>query len=105
MQQQWCKTNKNKKRPTQKTKMLSVSILIIALLTTAGFQISQFLNNIKNLNQKTTNMDSDRQQLAAVEQEIKDLIKALDTFNVPQKEKDELIGALATMKGDIVEVP
>jgi len=36
---------------------------------------------------------------------VEDLIKALDTFNVPQKEKDELIGALATMKGDIVEVP
>lgn len=30
------------------------------------------------------------------------LIGALDKFNVPQKEKDELVGAIAGMKGDIV---
>ena len=35
---------------------------------------------------------------------VEDLGKALDTFNVPKKEKDELIGILAPMKGDIVEV-
>jgi hemoglobin len=36
---------------------------------------------------------------------VEDLVAALDTFNVPKKEKDELIGILATLKGDIVEVP
>lgn len=36
---------------------------------------------------------------------VEDLVKALDTFNVPKKEKDELIAILAPMKGDIVEVP
>ncbi len=36
---------------------------------------------------------------------VEDLVSALDTFNVPKKEKDELIGILAPMKGDIVEVP
>jgi hemoglobin len=35
---------------------------------------------------------------------VEDLVAALDTFNVPKKEKDELIGILAPMKGDIVEV-
>jgi hemoglobin len=34
---------------------------------------------------------------------VEDLVKALDAFNVPQKEKDELLGALGAMKGDIVE--
>jgi hemoglobin len=33
---------------------------------------------------------------------VDDLVKALDEFKVPQKEKDELLGALAAMKGDIV---
>jgi hemoglobin len=35
---------------------------------------------------------------------VEDLVGALDKFNVPQKEKDELIGALAPMKAQIVEV-
>ena len=34
---------------------------------------------------------------------VEDLVGALDKFNVPQKEKDELIGALAPMKAQIVE--
>jgi hemoglobin len=33
---------------------------------------------------------------------VDDLIKTLKEFNVPQKEQDELIGALGGMKGDIV---
>jgi hemoglobin len=33
---------------------------------------------------------------------VEDLVKALDKFNVPAKEKGELLGALAAMKGDIV---
>jgi hemoglobin len=33
---------------------------------------------------------------------VEDLKKALDTYNVPEKEQSELLGALATMKGDIV---
>lgn len=35
---------------------------------------------------------------------VEDLTKALDKFNVPAQEKSELLGALAAMKGDIVEV-
>lgn len=35
---------------------------------------------------------------------VEDLVKALDKFNVPEREKNELLGALAAMKGDIVGV-
>jgi hemoglobin len=34
---------------------------------------------------------------------VEDLVGALDKFNVPQREKDQLLGALAPMKTDIVE--
>jgi hemoglobin len=34
---------------------------------------------------------------------VEDLIKALDKFRVPEREKNELLGALAGLKGDIVE--
>jgi hemoglobin len=34
---------------------------------------------------------------------VEDLVKALDKFKVPKKEKEELLGALGGMKGDIVE--
>ena len=33
---------------------------------------------------------------------VNDLVKALDKFKVPEKEKNELLGALAKMKDDIV---
>lgn len=33
---------------------------------------------------------------------VEDLVKSLDKFKVGKREKDELIGALAPMKGDIV---
>jgi hemoglobin len=33
---------------------------------------------------------------------VEDLAKSLDKFNVPAKEKNELLTALASMKGDIV---
>ena len=33
---------------------------------------------------------------------VEDLVKALDKFNVPAPEKNELLGALAALKGDIV---
>jgi hemoglobin len=33
---------------------------------------------------------------------VEDLVKALDKFNVPEREKNELLGALGGMKGDIV---
>lgn len=33
---------------------------------------------------------------------VEDLVKSLDKFNVPAKEKNELLTALASMKGDIV---
>ena len=36
---------------------------------------------------------------------VEDLVKALDTFNVPEKEKGELLAVLGPMKKDIVEVP
>jgi len=35
---------------------------------------------------------------------VEDLVKALDKFNVPEAERKELLGALAPMKADIVEV-
>jgi hemoglobin len=35
---------------------------------------------------------------------VEDLVKALDKFKVPEKEKKELLGALGPLKGDIVEV-
>lgn len=36
---------------------------------------------------------------------VEDLVAALDTFNVPQTEQDELLGILGSMKADIVELP
>ncbi|MBA3395126.1 MAG: group 1 truncated hemoglobin [Deltaproteobacteria bacterium] len=33
---------------------------------------------------------------------VEDLVKSLDKFKVPEKEKGELLGALGGMKGDIV---
>ena len=36
---------------------------------------------------------------------VKHLIDSLDKFKVPQKEKDELLGAVSAMKADIVEKP
>jgi hemoglobin len=33
---------------------------------------------------------------------VEDLVAALDQFNVPEKEKNELLGLLVPMKGDIV---
>ena len=35
---------------------------------------------------------------------VEDLTSALNTFSVPKKEQDELLAALGSMKGDIVEV-
>lgn len=35
---------------------------------------------------------------------VEDLVKALDKFNVPEKEKNELLGALGPLKPQIVEV-
>ena len=36
---------------------------------------------------------------------VEDLVAALDTFNVPEQEKGELLSVLGPMKSDIVEVP
>lgn len=36
---------------------------------------------------------------------VEDLVATLDAFKVPEAEKNELVAALGTMKGDIVEVP
>lgn len=36
---------------------------------------------------------------------VDDLVKALDTFKVPAREKEELLGLLGPMKKDIVEAP
>ncbi|MBP6631020.1 MAG: group 1 truncated hemoglobin [Kofleriaceae bacterium] len=46
-----------------------------------------------------TGMQITEEQFGAV---VEDLVKALDKFSVPQAEKDELLGALGGMKGDIV---
>ena len=35
---------------------------------------------------------------------VEDLVTSLDKFKVPEKEKNELLGALGSMKGDIVTV-
>ena len=35
---------------------------------------------------------------------VEDLVTTLNAFNVPKPEQDELLNALGTMKGDIVEV-
>jgi truncated hemoglobin YjbI len=35
---------------------------------------------------------------------VEDLVKTLNKFKVPQKEQNELLGALAALRGDIVEV-
>ena len=55
------------------------------------------------LSMKTThkNMGVTEGEFTAV---VEDLTKALDKFNVPEAEKGELLGALAALKGDIVEV-
>lgn len=36
---------------------------------------------------------------------VGDLVATLNTFKVPEREKNELLGALGPMKGDIVEKP
>jgi hemoglobin len=36
---------------------------------------------------------------------VEDLVQALDTFNVPEQEKNELLSVLGPMNKDIVEVP
>jgi len=36
---------------------------------------------------------------------VEDLVQALDTFNVPEQEKSELLSVLGPMSKDIVEVP
>jgi hemoglobin len=36
---------------------------------------------------------------------VDDLVKALDKHHVPEREKGELLGALAGMRGQVVEVP
>jgi hemoglobin len=36
---------------------------------------------------------------------VEDLVKALDKYKVPEKEKSELLSVLGGMKGDIVEKP
>lgn len=35
---------------------------------------------------------------------VEDMVASLDKFKVPEKEKNELLGALGSMKGDIVTV-
>jgi hemoglobin len=36
---------------------------------------------------------------------VKDLVATLDKFNVPPKEKDEVLAAVSGLKKDIVEKP
>lgn len=53
-------------------------------------------------------MKAAHQNMGATEGEfnalVEDLVKTLDKFNVPEKEKNELLGALGPLKPQIVEV-
>jgi len=55
------------------------------------------------------NMKEAHQNMGVTEGEfnalVEDLVTTLNAFNVPKPEQDELLNALGTMKGDIVEVP
>jgi hemoglobin len=53
----------------------------------------------KNMVESHTGMAITEDEFNAL---VEDLVKALDKFNVPEKEKGELLGALGGMKGDIV---
>jgi hemoglobin len=53
----------------------------------------------KNMKDAHTGMNIKEADFNAL---VEDLKKSLDKFNVPEKEQSELLGALATMKGDIV---
>ncbi|HKX31622.1 MAG TPA: group 1 truncated hemoglobin [Blastocatellia bacterium] len=55
----------------------------------------------KSMKDSHKNMGSTEGEFNAL---VEDLVKALDKFNVPDKEKNELLGALGPLKGDIVEV-
>ena len=54
----------------------------------------------KNMKDAHTGMNIKDADFTAL---VEDLVKALDKFNVPEKEKNELLGALGTMKADIVQ--
>jgi len=47
-------------------------------------------------------MRPDQYQTGARQGKSRDLVKPLDKFKVPAQEKNELLGALAGMKGQIV---
>ena len=53
----------------------------------------------KNMVEAHTGMNVTEDEFNAL---VEDLAKSLDKFNVPEKEKGELLGALGGMKGDIV---
>jgi hemoglobin len=53
----------------------------------------------KDMKTAHTGMKITEEQFNAL---VEDLVQSLDKFNVPQREKDELLGALGGMKGDIV---
>jgi hemoglobin len=53
----------------------------------------------KNMKEAHTGMGVKEEHFGAL---VEDLVKSLDKFQVPEKEKGELLGALGGMKGDIV---
>jgi hemoglobin len=53
----------------------------------------------KNMKDAHTGMNITDADFTAL---VEDLVKALDKFKVPEKEKNELLGALGAMKDDIV---
>ncbi len=55
----------------------------------------------RSMKEAHTNMGVTDGEFAAL---VDDLVATLRSFNVPQREQDELLGALGAMKGDIVEV-
>jgi hypothetical protein len=98
--------------------------LSMALLVSAGLFIKSLRNvsrvdlgiNAENvvafgLSPQASGYDSTRahQLFARVEEEftalVEDLVGALDKFNVPKKEKDELLGALGPLAKEIVNPP
>jgi hemoglobin len=58
---------------------------------------------------KGKNMKNAHRHMAVTEGEFnalaEDLVKTLDEFKVPEKEKNELLGAIGPLKKDIVEKP
>ena len=78
------------------------------LVTNLKGQIGQ-VAHCPGVQYKGKNMKNAHKNMAVTEGEFnavaEDLVKTLDEFKVPQKEKDELLTAIGPLKKDIVEKP